>query len=178
MNVNSQMVMNLNINKRVQSVIFEMWYNMIIYVPFFILFGALESSILGSPNGISLITILFSVMLITLLNKDFFNGQSVIHRRLGYQVVNADTLLPVNKTRCMIRNLTAPIWFVEVFFILINPEKRLGDMIAGTKLIEVEPTNPESIIDEIKTIKADRATIFPLLLATIFALLFNMVFSI
>jgi hypothetical protein len=50
----------------------------------------------------------------------------------------------------MLRNLTAPIFPFELPFVLLNPERRIGDFIAGTKLIKVDKSDPESILNEMK----------------------------
>ena len=46
--------------------------------------------------------------------------------------------------KCFIRNLTIPIWPIEIIFVLINPKRRLGDFIAATRIDYVD--NPESLI--------------------------------
>jgi len=100
-----------------------------------------------------------SLILIGLLNKDFFNGQSPIKRIGGHQVVDIGTLQPADKIKCLIRNITAPLWPIELVMIWINPQRRLGDYIAGTKVIDVPTSDPETILNEIKGLKINGQTI-------------------
>ena len=100
-----------------------------------------------------------SLIVIGLLNKDFFNGQSPIKRIGGHQVVDIGTAQPANKIKCLIRNITAPIWPIELVMVWINPQRRLGDYIAGTKIIDVPSTDPENILNEIKGQKINGQTI-------------------
>lgn len=71
-------------------------------------------------------------------NKDFFNGQSPAKSLLKIQVVNHKTNEVANSLRCLIRNLTIPLWPVEVIFTLVNPERRLGDYLAGTRIDSID----------------------------------------
>ncbi|MCW3125607.1 MAG: Na/Pi-cotransporter II-related protein [Bacteroidetes bacterium] len=66
--------------------------------------------------------------------KDSFNGRSIAKRIMGLQVVNNITGLPADPIRCAVRNLTCIIWPVEAIMAIVTPERRLGDMIAGTRI--------------------------------------------
>lgn len=68
-------------------------------------------------------------------NKDIFLGRSPAKRIFKLQVIDNKTNLPANSLRCLLRNLTIIIWPIEVIAGLINNERRLGDFIAGTKLV-------------------------------------------
>jgi len=74
-------------------------------------------------------------------NKDIFNGRSPAKRILKMQVIDNKTGLVANPLKCLVRNLTIVLWPIEVIFVLINPKRRLGDKIAGTRIDYVE--NPE-----------------------------------
>jgi hypothetical protein len=130
-------------------------------------------SVIGQPylQSFNVVDILLNVVgaliVIGLVNKDFFNGQSLIKRMGGYKVVDARTMQPANKIKCLIRNFTFPLWPLEVIMIWINPQRRLGDYIAGTKLIDVQSTEPELIFTEIKEFKIDRQSIFVIGLSVI-----------
>ena len=67
-------------------------------------------------------------------NKDFFDGRSPAKRILRVQVINHKTGGVADPLRCLLRNLTIPVWPLETIFILINPHRRLGDYIAGTRI--------------------------------------------
>jgi uncharacterized RDD family membrane protein YckC len=172
----------LRINKRATSLILEMWYTLSVFFPY-IAIPLVLSMVFGDtmPTDFSwteMITIIpFSLMMIALFNKDFFGGQSPVHRKLGYKVLDAKTNETASKLQCMIRNLTGPIWPIEVIFILINPKRRLGDIVAGTILTEVPPTDPELILTDIKESKFDGQTKLTLLISVVSVATFNILFD-
>jgi hypothetical protein len=116
-------------------------------------------------------------MMVALINKDFFGGQSIVHRHLGYKVVEVKTNERASKLKCMLRNVTAPLWIIEVVFLLVNPKRRLGDIIAGTSLIEIEATDPELILTEIKNAKFDYEVKLTLLISIIWSIIFTLLFD-
>ena len=113
---------------------------------------------------------LFSLIDFLIMNKDYFNGQSIINRQSGYQVVNVNSLEPASPMRCMLRNITAPIWPLEGVLAWISPQRRLGDYIAGTMLIEVEKTDPETILGDIEKFSFDLTFLKVLLISIIITL--------
>lgn len=161
----------LRLNKRVTAVILEMWftlsmffpYMLILMIPSMVVSGAGMKNEGGWPETLSLIG--FNFMMIVLINKDFCKGQSPVHRKLGYQVVDSKTNLPASKLKCMLRNMTAPIWPLEVIFFLAYPKRRLGDFIAGTSLVQVTPTEPESILEDIRNTSLDKDLLLTLVLS-------------
>ena len=72
-------------------------------------------------------------------NKDIYLGQSFGKRILKFQILDARTNLPANPIKCLIRNFTILLWPVEVIAAIVNPERRIGDYITGTKLAVYEP---------------------------------------
>src|SRR5688572_6713391 len=72
-------------------------------------------------------------------NKDIFLGRSPAKRILKFQVVNASTGEPANPLRSLIRNLTIILWPIEAIVALINPGRRIGDYLAGTRLVIHKP---------------------------------------
>ncbi len=169
-------------NKRMKSAILELWYTLSIFFPFLIIL-MIPSMILKNPMDTTLAwpdllsIIPFNIMMIVMINKDFFNGQSVVHRRLGYQVIDVQTQMPAGKIKCMLRNITAPIWPIEVFFFLASPKRRLGDFIAGTSLIEVQTTDPELILHEIENASFDDETKTTLAISIIFTIVYLLIFD-
>jgi len=119
----------------------------------------------------------FSLMMVALVNKDIFGGQSAVHRLLGFQVVDAKTNKQASKVRCMLRNVTAPLWPIEAIFLLANPKRRIGDFIAGTSLIEVEPSDPELILIEITNAKLDKEAKLTLIISVIWVVIFMFLFD-
>ncbi|TLX78362.1 hypothetical protein E9993_01400 [Labilibacter sediminis] len=103
-------------------------------------------------------------------NKDFFDGRSPAKRILKIQVINNKTNIAASPLRCLIRNLTMPFWPLEAIFILINPQRRLGDYIAGTR---IEPYHPENI----KVKKEIKDYILPLSIGLLFTYLITLPFS-
>lgn len=71
--------------------------------------------------------------------KDCIHGQSVAKRLLKQQVVNNKTGQIANPFRCFVRDFFILLFPVEVMAILINPARRIGDKIAGTKVIVFDP---------------------------------------
>jgi len=72
--------------------------------------------------------------------KDCIDGRSIAKRILKLQVVDNTTGQPARPVKCLIRNLFIIIWPVEAVVALINPERRLGDRVAGTRLTRFIPT--------------------------------------
>ncbi|HVS98192.1 MAG TPA: RDD family protein [Puia sp.] len=71
--------------------------------------------------------------------KDVFSGRSVAKRILGFQVVNHATGLPAGPVRCLVRNFTLLLWPVEVIVSMVNVNRRMGDHLAGTRLVVYDP---------------------------------------
>jgi uncharacterized RDD family membrane protein YckC len=119
----------------------------------------------------------FSLLMFALINKDFFGGQSVVKRMFGFRVVDVRTLEPASEFKCMIRNVTAPMWPIEAIVLLISPQRRIGDFIAGTKVVKVDASDPQQILQEITKKKVDSNTVLTLLTSlvvlTVYALLFD-----
>ena len=61
-----------------------------------------------------------------------------------------------------------------MIFTLIQPKRRLGDLIAGTRLIETSKSNPESILTEMKSIQNSKSYRLLITLSILFALFFNL----
>lgn len=81
---------------------------------------------------IIMVPFIFSVY----INKDALNGQSPAKRILKYKVIDVKTNEIASPLKCLIRNLILPVWIIEIPFVIFNPEQRLGDMIAGTKVVQ------------------------------------------
>lgn len=94
-----------------------------------------------SSFGFGGMSFLFAFGFSAYFNKDIFNGRSPAKRILKMQVIDNKTGQVANPLKCLARNLTIVLWPLEVIFVLIDPKKRLGDKIAGTRIDYVE--NPE-----------------------------------
>ena len=117
-------------------------------------------------------------LLISVFSKDFFNGQSIVNRHWGYQVIDIKTGTPPNPFKSMLRNLTAPLIPFELLFALINPERRLGDLVAGTKLIKVDRTNPELILQEIESKGMGQSSKLALIIPTLLFIIWTIMVSV
>jgi uncharacterized RDD family membrane protein YckC len=84
--------------------------------------------------------------------KDILNGRSIAKRILKLQVVDNTTGQPASPLKCFVRNLLCVLWPIEVIVAMTNPERRLGDRIAGTKLIKFDPTLNQPKINIGKTL--------------------------
>jgi len=67
--------------------------------------------------------------------KDCINGRSIGKRALKLQVVEKSSGNVASPIRCFIRNIFCVIWPIEVIITLANPSRRIGDMVAGTKVV-------------------------------------------
>lgn len=73
--------------------------------------------------------------------KDSINGRSLAKRITKLQLVDNATCSIASPLQCLIRNIFCIIWPVEVIVALSNPNRRLGDLVAGTKLVWYNPEN-------------------------------------
>jgi uncharacterized RDD family membrane protein YckC len=119
----------------------------ILFIPIFILIASGNETNFLMPLWIGFIPFTFITFLI--LNKDFFIGKSIAKRHYGYQVIDLKTNEPASELQCVIRNSTMIIWPIEVAISMFNSNRRLGDLIAGTKLVDSDKEDPELIMSEI-----------------------------
>jgi len=69
-----------------------------------------------------------------LMFKDGFDGQSLGKRILGIRVLQRDSELPCNLTQSFVRNMLT-LTVVDWLFALGSKRLRLGDMLAGTRVV-------------------------------------------
>lgn len=72
--------------------------------------------------------------------KDSINGRSIAKRALKLQVVENSSGKVASPIKCFVRNIFCILWPIEVIVTLASPSRRIGDMVAGTRVI---PFNPE-----------------------------------
>ena len=138
-------------------------------IPFAILFSitarALEFQLNDEMAFFVLILFVF-----VYFNKDFLNGKSPAKRLLGYQVVDVRTNLPASEFKCFVRNLTICVaWPIEVIVGFINPSRRIGDYISGTKVVNAEKEKLKTLISEFKKQRLKRDFFWILLLAVFYS---------
>lgn len=78
---------------------------------------------------------LFLAALVIYMLKDSFSGKSIAKRILKLQVVDNKAELPATAIQCFVRNILLILWPVEVIFTFFNPQRRIGDFLAGTKVV-------------------------------------------
>lgn len=96
--------------------------------------------------------------------KDCINGRSIAKRIIKLQVVDNTTGQVASPLKCFVRNIFCIIWPVEVIVTLINPSRRIGDQVAGTKVVYYDPTLVEQPKVNIKKLFIPVALAFGLLL--------------
>ncbi|GGH74207.1 RDD family protein [Phaeocystidibacter marisrubri] len=67
--------------------------------------------------------------------KDSINGRSIGKRATKLQVVNYKDGTVASPLKCTVRNLFIVVWPIEVIVTLASPSRRIGDFVAGTKVV-------------------------------------------
>ena len=118
----------------------------------FIIVGIiLEALGLVHPGSDSIVDKTVSFLLfIIFINKDFFRSKSIGKRIFGLTIVNKSDSKPATNVQCLIRNLTILIWPIEVITLLFSSNERIGDLIAGTKVVISDKEPWTAIFDDIK----------------------------
>jgi len=91
------------------------------------------------------------IILVVGFNKDYFRGKSIGKRAFGL-AVKKNTGDTATRLQCFIRNLTFVLFPLEVFILLFSRQRRIGDLIAGTKIDFANKEAISSIVDEIKNV--------------------------
>lgn len=101
---------------------------------------------LGLDSDINRAEVIAKWAMITLLtiwvSKDVFGGRSIAKRALKQQLLNYKTEAVADPFLTLLRNLFSLIWPLEFVWALVNPERRLGDLVAGTKLVNYQGSQP------------------------------------
>ena len=96
------------------------------------------------------------IVIIVYFCKDILKAKSPAKRILGLQVLDYKTDKPASKAQTIIRNLTIPLWPIEVFFTLFSKNRRFGDLLAGTKVEESTKESLSTIPRELKLLFTQR----------------------
>jgi uncharacterized RDD family membrane protein YckC len=126
---------------------------------------------LENLEGISL----FSIAMFFYINKDFLKAKSPAKRILGYQIINIKTDEPANELQCFIRNLTLIAWPVELIIGFINPERRIGDFLANTKVITSKKENLKSIWYDFKKVELKRSFLLIIMIGILYFYSLNLI---
>ena len=104
-------------------------------------FDTTVSHELPRNNTINLTTILGLLAIAIYFCKDCVDGQSIAKRILKLQIVSNSTEQVASPIRCLVRNLFIILWPIEGIVALFNPSRRIGDYVAGTKLVAINQKN-------------------------------------
>lgn len=138
---------------RISSMLLDHFIMCLVIVPPMIIIMLLAVNKILKIDDFTFAIFFFSMMFIY-INKDFFNAKSPAKRILGYQVINLKNKKPASELQCFVRNLTICIaWPLEVLVGFINPERRIGDFIANTRVVVSEKEKIKSIWTDLKRTK-------------------------
>ena len=137
--------------RRIASMLLDHFLMCILIIPPAIILTIISENIgLKMNDGMGFFV--FFLIVFIYLNKDFFKGKSPAKRILGYQVINRKTENPATELQCFVRNLTICVaWPLEVVIGFINPQRRIGDFIANTKVVESEKEKLKTIWTDLKS---------------------------
>ncbi|PQJ21004.1 RDD family protein [Tenacibaculum sp. SG-28] len=138
---------------RVSAMLLDHFLMCVLIIPIAILFGiVLEKSGFRLNDG--MIFYVWVLIIFIYYNKDFFNAKSPAKRIMGYQVVDRKTEMPATELQCFVRNFTVCVaWPLEVIIGFINPERRIGDFMANTKVVLSEKEKLKTIWSDLKRTK-------------------------
>ena len=105
----------------------------------------------------------FYLMILVYLNKDFVQGKSIAKRILGLKIVDRKTGQSASELRCFLRNMTVPIWPVEILTTLFSKNRRIGDFIVNTRIEIAEKESAKSILTGLKNKKFTSVTLWTLI---------------
>jgi len=95
---------------------------------------AFKDNPFNTKNSIDWTMLLMVFGLSLYINKDIIQGKSIAKRALKQEVIDIKSGEVASSIKCLIRNITIVLWPIEVIAVLINPSRRIGDFIAGTKV--------------------------------------------
>lgn len=149
--VNSNIVLQDDLRpfERLKSMLMDHFILSFVLIPIIIIpFGItllIENDLLDKI----LLVLVFSIY----LNKDILRGRSPAKRMFGQVVIDYKSKKPANELRCTISNFTAILWPLECVVVVFNPNRRIGDFIAGTQVMRSSKEEAKNIVQEIKTLE-------------------------
>ncbi|MFM2388040.1 MAG: hypothetical protein RL660_2797 [Bacteroidota bacterium] len=168
---------NINVGTRLASMLLDHFFmTMIIglmFIPFFADFvssiEAQSHQVTSNPFGNSF-KIIMGLGYALYFLKDIISGRSLAKRILKLQVVDNRTGEVASPLKCFIRNLLIVLWIIEVLVVLGSPNRRLGDQLAGTRVVP--------FTDAIDTKKFSiKDYILPILIVGAIMVLLNLLFN-
>lgn len=135
---------------RISIMLLDHFLMCILIIPLAILF-AIVSHKIGFKLNDEMSFYVWVLIIFLYNNKDFYNAKSPAKRIMGYQVVDNKTEKPATELQCFIRNFTICIsWPLEVIVGFINPERRIGDFMANTKVILSDKEKLKTVWTDLK----------------------------
>ena len=119
----------IDLFKRIRSMLIDFCIICVSSIPFVLLI-----IIFKLDGNLIFQTLSFSFLGSLFLCKDLINGKSIGKRIVNLRIVG-NLQSEVSPIRLILRNMFFFIWPVELIFCLINPEKKLGDIVFGTKVV-------------------------------------------
>lgn len=147
-----------------------MYFTSVMFTLFFFYFIVLMiiKAITGNdPQSEFAFKSMWLILGVATLNKDLINGQSPVHRVMGWRVVDARSSKPASAIQCMLRNITFPLFLFEYLILQGRSGRRFGDAIAGTKLARVAPSQPDLIFTELGDLKGTRDVVVAIIISII-----------
>lgn len=122
------------IGLRLASMLLDHIFMCIILIVPIVVLNLLSSG--QDDNGLGPVVQLALVGLLVLyFLKDSFDGRSLAKRITKLRVVNNTTGETASAARCFVRNIFIIIWPIELLISVFSPQRRIGDFVAGTKVI-------------------------------------------
>lgn len=123
-----------NIVKILPSRIVSAIIDQITLVISFMIFS-IGKELASAPEEIHKIKVTSAIILFSLfLNKDLYLGRSIGKYFNGLRVVSSRIGNPASPIQCLIRNIFLFLWPIEALILVFSPQKRIGDVVAGTKV--------------------------------------------
>jgi len=140
----------------------------ILIIPIGIIFSIISEK-LGFKLNEGMSFYVWVLIIFIYYNKDFYNAKSPAKRIMGYQIVDRKTDKPATELQCFVRNFTICVaWPLEVIVGFINPERRIGDIIANTKVVLSEKEKLKTLWAELKKTKLKTNSIGIIIIGAIY----------
>jgi uncharacterized RDD family membrane protein YckC len=106
---------------------------------------SISEELVSTPEEIHQIKVTTAIILFSLfLNKDIYFGKSIGKYFVGLRVVSSRTGNPAGPIQCLIRNLFLLLWPIEALILFFSPQRRIGDVVAGTRVQASTEIGPEN----------------------------------
>ena len=99
------------------------------------------------------------------MNKDFLNGKSIGKRIFGIQVQDLNNS-KASEWKSSLRNFL-PTIPLDLLFTIFNPERRIGDLIAGTKIGIEKEYGIKTISSELRDYRINKELVLGLMFGVI-----------